>query len=120
MKAKQYTKAEWQRAIDWAQEFLGLEDWAFTTWHGGRPEWVRGNEDCLGSSTWSRESKRAKIWVEPIGCRACKIDPFQTLFHEMLHVAFADIGLSSDTPSAEFLLNRLERALLAAYHKGIT
>lgn len=120
MKAKKYTKAQWEQAIDWAQEFLGLQDWVFTTWHGGKPEWVVGDDDSLGSSIWARGTKRAKLWVDHAGCRACKMDPFQVLFHEILHVAFADIGLETDNPRAEFLLNCLEKAMLAAYRKGVT
>lgn len=118
MKAKKYTAAEWKRAFRWGTDFLGLEDWDFALdWRSWPPAAL---PDGVGHSAIARMAKRAKLWVHPDNCHKYGHHVFSVLFHEMLHVAFEDVGLPTPGEDHEFLLNRLEKAVLAAYRKGVT
>lgn len=119
MKAKKYTLTEWRRASDWAQKFLGLEDWSIDLWTTTRPKWAK-ETGALGSATWNVRYKTAEIWINSPECATQNMHPFESLFHEYLHIAFADVRLDADNEQAEFLVTRLEVALLAAYHKKLT
>lgn len=110
---------EWRRASDWAQKFLGLEDWSINLWTTTRPKWVQ-RTDALGSMRSFVRDKAADIWVNLPECTAQNEHPLQALFHEYLHIAFADVGFDAGTEHSEFLLNRLDKAILVAYRKGIT
>ena len=119
VKAKKYTAAEWRRAMNWAQAFLGLKDWGCRLWWRTRPDWVPHDDIKLACSLSFRREKQVNIWVNIPECHTQQIDPYQALFHEYLHVAFEDVEIESDSDAVEFLLCCLEKAMLAAYRKGV-
>ena len=117
MKVKKYTKAEWQKACDWVQAFLGLQDWDITLFYLSPPPWVDVSRPGMCRNDLAH--KQADVWVNVSNCRKNDIDPFAVLFHEFIHLACDDVGMATRNKRAEFLLIRLEKAMLAAYRKGV-
>lgn len=120
VKAKKYTKAEWKKAFEWGRYFFGLNDWYWDLdWSTWPPPCKLDCQD-LAFTRSIQEDKRAQTWIDVKGTLGFGLDPLQVLFHEMEHVALEDAGVESDSPPMEFLLKRLEVAVLREYRYGAT
>lgn len=61
------------------------------------------------------EYQTADVWVSPASCRRNSESELSTLFHELLHVAFAAAGDRSSGGRNEHLINRLAGVMVEAY-----
>ena len=71
--------------------------------------------DVCGACVPQIEYQQADIWVSPEACRRNAETPLSTLFHEILHVAFAAAGDRSSGGRNEHLINRLAGVMVEAY-----
>lgn len=112
------TPTEARKAVRWFKKAMGLQDWRIRVWvQNEPPSWCEA--DCvpgqLGRAFIQCAWKTASVWVSDSRSRAAGEAPLATLFHELSHVAWKDIGGGEDQAHMEFFLNRLGKVLATAY-----
>lgn len=93
MKVPEYTKrsrAELQKALEWAQRELHFQSWTVTLFVGDEAEddaSLRGQKHARASFSVAIDEMDALIAVRPKVCERMNTDPLFSLFHEMGHLA---------------------------------
>ena len=105
------TKAKATRAAEWAQSVLLLQDWNVSFFYSEEsPPWGTVPDTRTGETELDRRYKAANIWVRR------GPDALRTIMHEMLEVAFADVGhRHGDKDAKHALIYTLESVMAAAY-----
>jgi len=123
------TRAETRKILAWFQSSVGLSDWEIEISVTKQPpeglmddapvdDWI----GFLGRGQSHVPLHRAKIWINPEAHKP-STDLFydrtgemqETLFHELLHVFFADTGLEETGPQCEHAINQLAAVLMKQY-----
>ena len=108
-----------EKAVEWFQAALGVEDWGVKLSVCDDPPDFAGDNlesGCCGVCQSDRDAKIARIWVSPARCKRNDFEVLDVLMHELLHMAFTDAGMDSDDkPPFHAVVNRLEAVLAAAY-----
>ena len=121
MKRPTLTPKRGEKAILWFQARFLLQDWTFTLCiQDDPPQWCDKVEDItLAISTYDLAYKRVKIWVS-LARNKGEYDPWDTLFHEVAHIAFADASLShgeEDDQRAHCVIGHIGMVCAEAYLK---
>jgi len=97
-----------EKAVRWGQNTLNLRDWdvILETDESPPKEVESDGSELAKTATWAAYLK-AMIWL-PLGkLKAKDVNPYQTLFHEMLHIMTDGYG-SVDTADGEMVSYRME------------
>lgn len=111
------TKQQAEHAKRWLQKRLRFKDWNINLALCDEPPAdINAIPNTMGYQASLPHCKRARVWVSNSRSIAAGETSLSTLFHEMLHVAVADIGYECKlTSQAEFLINQLSYICEAAY-----
>jgi len=128
MAKKEYpklTQAQGLKAAAWAQVELGLQSWNIRlSVRDDRPEALANIKPSLGATIPRLDLRRADMWVSPANCEADGSPALETLFHECVHLALMDTGLSEppesqedESPLEEFFCDHIAAIMVMAYRK---
>lgn len=105
------------------QERLFLQSWRIILRENCKPDDM-DLQDCFGCTTWTEESKTARIDIVDPSCVTDRIVPFdfeKTLVHELLHLKFSLLSTNEEDMQARYvhqLIDEMARALVDAKRKG--
>ena len=112
-------KQEATAAICWGQQALGLGGWTFTIQlDDDAPAWAIDDPPAGGACARPDLAFReCPVWVSPRQCEALGYEPYWALFHELVHVALVEAGLTNaqHTDYTEFTCNAISKTLADVY-----
>jgi len=117
---RRLTEQKAKRVVEWFQDVMGIQDWAFNVEiRDDPPAWVGPvRERIVGMNLSERRFKTASIWISPSRCKKLGEDQTEALVHELLHTTMEDVGIEDDSDDdKEFVLDRLSSILSKMYNR---
>ena len=115
---KTYSIVDMRKALKWFQHLMRIEDWDIDLYFQDYvPQWAIDAEDpetIAGYCEPFLRFKTAKIWVSPAKCFLFSYDVVGTLFHELTHVVFCDLGFN-ENERTEFVVDKFGMSLGKLY-----
>ena len=116
--AEKLTIEEARKVAAWCKKQLGLPHWTIKFYFEKVPKGIDIGPDDLGSSTFSADQRRAKIWVS-LDRSSNRRECISTICHEYLHVFYADKGIEAEEGMSHNAAYQQENLYTKAYLAGV-
>jgi len=98
-----------EKAVRWSQNRLNLRDWVIDIYYGEQvPLWANPKSSLSGQSETDFSHMRAKVWINPEGCKVADYHPVAVAIHEVLHIFFHNYDIVEHD---ERMINTMEEIL---------